>query len=91
MRRSTVVADIAGQCAAMGDLNHAIAAGAMVEGDVHAEMAELVSGRKRGRASADEITVFDSTGTALQDCAAAATIFRRATDAGHGRRIDLGR
>ncbi|MFL6845041.1 MAG: ornithine cyclodeaminase family protein [Allosphingosinicella sp.] len=91
MRRSTVVADIAAQCLAMGDLNHAVAAGLMAEGDVHAEMADLVSGRKRGRASAEEITLLDSTGTALQDCAAAATIFRRAMDAGHGRSIDLGR
>jgi alanine dehydrogenase len=91
MRRATVVADIAGQCAAMGDLNHAIAAGVMVQGDIHAEMAELVFGRKRGRGSAEEITLFDSTGTALQDCAAAATIFRRATAAGHGGSIDLGR
>jgi alanine dehydrogenase len=91
MRSATVVADIAGQCSAMGDLNHAIAAGLMAQGDVHAEMADLVSGRKRGRGSAEEIIVFDSTGTAVQDCAAAATIFRRATKAGHDRSIHLGR
>jgi ornithine cyclodeaminase/alanine dehydrogenase-like protein (mu-crystallin family) len=90
MRGATVVTDIADQCAAMGDLNHAIAAGAMTREDVHAELAELVAGTKAGRGSPDEITVFDSTGSALQDCAAAATIFRRAVDAGHGRSIRLG-
>jgi ornithine cyclodeaminase/alanine dehydrogenase-like protein (mu-crystallin family) len=72
-----VVADVLGQCETMGDLRHAIAAGAIARDQVHAELAELVGGTKLGRRSADEITVFDSTGTALQDVAAAALIYRR--------------
>ena len=62
----------------MGDLRHAVAAGAMTARSVHAELADLVTGRKPGRTSADEITLFDSTGTALQDVAAAASIYERA-------------
>jgi ornithine cyclodeaminase/alanine dehydrogenase len=46
---------------------------------VHAELGEVVAGRKRGRESADEIIVFDSTGTGLQDVAAAIAVYRRAT------------
>ena len=38
---------------------------------VHAELGEIVTERKRGRASAEEIIVFDSTETGLQDVAAA--------------------
>ena len=73
-----VVADILNQCAEMGDLRHAIRAGTMCRDDVHAELAELVGGSKPGRTSEDRITLFDSTGTALQDVASAALIYRRA-------------
>lgn len=79
LSRSTVVADILEQCALIGDLHHAIDAGVMKTTDVHAELADVVSGRKPGRRSVDEITVFDSTGTALEDVAAALRAYERAT------------
>jgi alanine dehydrogenase len=41
---------------------------------VHAELAEVVSGRRPGRTRDGEITVFDSSGTALQDVAAAVAV-----------------
>ena len=72
-----VVTDVRAQCAAMGDLRHALAAG-VNPGCVHAELAELVSGAKAGRTSREQITLFDSTGTALQDVASAAMIYERA-------------
>jgi alanine dehydrogenase len=75
---STVVADLIDQCAAIGDLHHAIEANTMSREDVHAELGEIAAGLKPGRASEDEITIFDSTGTALQDVAAAAAVYRRA-------------
>jgi alanine dehydrogenase len=81
MAKALVVTDLTDQCAAMGDLRHAIHAGAMGCDDVHAELAELVAGRKAGRTSGDEVTLFDSTGTALQDVAAAALIYERAANA----------
>lgn len=84
-----VVADVLDQCAAMGDLHHAIAAKAVQREAVHGELAELVCGTKRGRTSADEIIIFDSTGTGLQDVAAAAAIYERATADGHSRRVAL--
>jgi ornithine cyclodeaminase/alanine dehydrogenase-like protein (mu-crystallin family) len=84
---SKVVADITEQCAEIGDLHHAIAAGLMGIADVHAELGELVAGRKPGRTSPEEITIFDSTGTALQDVAAAAMVYERATKSGQGARF----
>ena len=77
MRDALIVADSIDQCAAMGDLRHAIAAGAVRREDVHAELGDLVLGTRAGRASGDQITLFDSTGTALQDVAAAAAIYQR--------------
>ena len=81
---SRLVTDLTEQCAAIGDLHHALAAGAMTRGDVHAELGEIVAGLKPGRTSDGEITVFDSSGTALQDVAAAAAVYRRAVERGEG-------
>jgi ornithine cyclodeaminase/alanine dehydrogenase-like protein (mu-crystallin family) len=86
---STVVVDLLEQCAAIGDLHHALEAGALTRGDVHAELAEIVAGRAPGRRSPDEVVVFDSTGTALQDVAAAWLVYTRARASGAGLRVDL--
>lgn len=75
---SKVVTDITEQCAAIGDLHHALTAGLMSRADVHAELGEIIAGRKPGRTDDGEITVFDSTGTALQDVAAAVAVYRQA-------------
>ena len=82
MARAAVVTDSTAQCAIMGDLHHAIAAGAMTETDVRGELAEVLAGTRPGQSSADEIIVFDSTGTGVQDVAAAAAIYERCADRG---------
>jgi alanine dehydrogenase len=56
---------------------------------VHAEIGELVEGRKAGRASSTQITLYKSVGVAVQDGAAAAVVLRAAREAGAGREIDL--
>jgi alanine dehydrogenase len=78
MARSKVVCDVIEQCAIMGDLHHALEAGAMRAENVFAELGEIVAGRKPGRESAEEVIVFDSTGMALQDVATAATVYEKA-------------
>jgi ornithine cyclodeaminase/alanine dehydrogenase-like protein (mu-crystallin family) len=87
---STVVADVLDQCVAIGDLRHAIAAGVMTRADVHGELADLVAGTIPGRVSPNEITIFDSTGTALEDVAAAGIVYRRALADGSGFAVELG-
>ncbi len=77
MAAAKVATDVTTQCAEMGDLHHAIAAGMMTTADVDAELGELLVGEKAGRASPDEIIIFDSTGTGLQDVAVAAAIYER--------------
>jgi alanine dehydrogenase len=84
-----VVADILDQCAKIGELHHAIDAGVMTAGDVGAELAAVVAGKAPGRRANDEITVFDSTGTALEDVAAAAWTYERAITEKRGTAIDL--
>ncbi|MEW6206906.1 MAG: ornithine cyclodeaminase family protein [Acidobacteriota bacterium] len=82
MATSKVVVDSLAQCSAIGDLHHALALGLMSEKDVAAELGEVIAGQKTGRESADETIIFDSTGTALQDVAAAALVYEKAEGAG---------
>ena len=89
MAESGVVVDVLEQCERMGDLRHAIAAEAMTRDDVAADLAEVVSGRKPGRRRHDDVMIFDSTGTALQDAAAAGLAYERAIAAGIGVALDL--
>ena len=90
MAAGTVVVDVLDQCASIGDLHHALEAGALTRDNVHAELADIVTARKPGRRSRDEITIFDSTGTALEDVAAAAVVYERAVAAGAGLTVALG-
>jgi ornithine cyclodeaminase/alanine dehydrogenase-like protein (mu-crystallin family) len=88
MAAARVVVDDLAQCLAGGDLHHAVAAGAMVEADVHADLARVVAGRHAPIAASD-IVVFDSTGVAIEDAAAADRIYERARELGLGRMLRL--
>jgi alanine dehydrogenase len=90
LARSRLVVDSLEQAAAIGDLHHALRAGTLRREDVYAELWELVTERKPGRAPEEEVTLFDSTGIALQDVAAAALVYERATAAGRGQRLAFG-
>ena len=90
LARSTLVVDVLEQCARIGDLHHALDAGTMRREDVHGDLADVVSGRRPGRRSADEVTVFDSTGTALEDVAAASVVYERALTGTRCRAIEFG-
>ena len=85
----TLVTDVTAQCAAIGDLHHAVDAGLLGPQDVHAELGDIVAGGKPGRRTADEIIVFDSTGMALQDVAAAAAVYEAALANRRGREVVL--
>lgn len=81
---SRVVVDVLEQCAAFGDLHHAIERGVMTAANVHAELGSIVAGVKPGRTSPEETFVFDSTGMALQDAATAVVVLERARAHGLG-------
>jgi len=89
MAKNKIVSDLLEQCAVMGDLHHALDAGVLTRADVHAELGEVVAGKKPGRESEEEIIIFDSTGMALQDVAAAAFLYQKAQQNGSGVRLSL--
>jgi len=84
---ATLVVDVFEQCAEIGELQHALAAGLITRDRVHAELADVVAGRRPGRTRPDEITIFDSSGTALQDVAAAMVVYVKARAAGRGLEV----
>lgn len=86
---SLAVVDSLEQAVEIGDLHHALAAGAVDRGHVHATLGEIIAGRRPGRGDAESITLFDSTGLGLQDVAAATEIYRRACQAGVGIRLAI--
>lgn len=86
---ATVVADSLEQCAEIGELQHVLGPGLMRRDQVHGELADLVSGRRPGRTREDETTIFDSTGVALEDVAAAIVVFEKARTSGHGTEVAL--
>jgi len=89
LAQSRVVPDILDQAAVMGDLHHAIAAGAMTRDDIHGQLADILCGRVPGRRNDDEVFIFDSTGTALQDVATASIALTRAVERGVGVEVDF--
>ena len=86
---SLSVVDSLEQAAEIGDLHHALEAGAVTRAHVHADLGEILAGTKPGRTNAQAITLFDSTGMGLQDVAAAVAIYKRALEAGAGTRLSL--
>ncbi len=89
MAKADVVTDVTTQCAAMGDLHHAVAAGAMTAEDVMADLGTLLLERVEVTCGSGRIVVFDSTGVAAQDVASAAAIYERAREEGVGTRIQF--
>jgi alanine dehydrogenase len=89
MRRARILVDDVEACASSGDLNHALRSGAVSKDRVHADLAELASSRKQGRLTADELVIFDSSGSGVQDVAAAWTAFLEAVRRDAGLRFDL--
>ncbi|HWX56257.1 MAG TPA: ornithine cyclodeaminase family protein [Verrucomicrobiae bacterium] len=84
-----IIVDVLEQSLTIGDLHHAVEAGVVTASDVYAELGAIVAGKKPGRTSEEETFIFDSTGMALQDVAAAAAVYENALRAKAGLVLDL--
>lgn len=71
------------------DINWPIRDGKMTKDHVHAELGELVSGTRPGRANDQQITLYKSVGVAVEDAAATALVLRLAKERGVGKQIDI--
>ncbi|QLK24391.1 ornithine cyclodeaminase family protein [Natrinema zhouii] len=85
LQAARIVIDDHEQCTHSGEINVPYGEGSLTDADIHGEIGELVVGSKAGRTDETGITVFDSTGLAIQDVAAARVVYEtaRETDAGY--------
>ncbi|MBS7605873.1 MAG: alanine dehydrogenase [Candidatus Bathyarchaeia archaeon] len=89
LKRSKIVVDDLEQAAHSGEINVPLRMGIISKADIWAELGEIIVGKKPGRTWRDEITVFVSTGLAIQDAVTANLAYKRALEKGVGRRIRI--
>ena len=71
-----------------GEVNVPLHSGAFDQGEIKGTLGEVICGKKPGR-KGDEITVFDSTGLAIQDLALAKVVYRVAREKKLGLDVEL--
>lgn len=77
-RNAKIIVDSISQCTEKGETWHPLNKNIIAKDDIHGEIGEVLLGRKPGRESDDEITIFDSTGMAIQDNTTAGKIYQNA-------------
>jgi alanine dehydrogenase len=89
LREARIVVDEPEQSLHGGELNVPVSQGLLSEHDIAAMLGEVITGSKTGRQSPSDITVFDSTGLAIQDVALASALYERARIRGVGVYVEL--
>ncbi len=82
LKRAKVFVDDIEQASHSGEVNVPLSTGELLSSDIHAELGEVVAGIKTGRETDEEITIFDSTGLAVQDLVTADMVYRKALEKG---------
>ncbi|KQU71620.1 hypothetical protein ASC75_24360 [Aminobacter sp. DSM 101952] len=88
LANATVFTDEIAQAVTIGETQHAVAEG-LVDASAIIEIGAVINGDHPGRVSADEITLFDATGVALQDLAVASVAVERAVATGVATTVDF--
>lgn len=79
LKQARVVIDNWEQASHSGEINVPLSKGIITRDDIYGDIGEIATGVKPGRESAEQITVFDSTGLAIQDISVASEIYRKLT------------
>ncbi|TIP33619.1 MAG: ornithine cyclodeaminase family protein, partial [Mesorhizobium sp.] len=77
------------QSLTIGEFQHAYAQGLVEESGIRGSLGDVIAGTADGRRSAEEITIFDGTGVALQDLVVADLAVRRAIEKGLGLQVEF--
>ena len=76
LKRSKIVIDDWEQASHSGEINVPLAKGVISKKDIYAEIGQVVTGKKKGRPSANAITIFGSTGLGVQDLVTAHLVYK---------------
>jgi len=86
---ATVVIDDYEQCTHSGEINVPWSEGVLSDEDIHGELGEVIVGEKSGRTPETGVTVFDSTGLAIQDVATSHVVYEYAAEHDVGEVVSL--
>jgi len=89
LKRAKIVVDDWEQASHSGEINVPLSQGIITKENIWAEIGEIVAGLKPGREKPDEITVFTSTGLAIQDAVTAKIAYDKAVEKKIGRWIPI--
>ncbi|MEM2106499.1 MAG: alanine dehydrogenase [Candidatus Bathyarchaeia archaeon] len=84
LKRAVIIVDDWEQAFHSGEINVPASKGLINRRDIHGELGEVIVGKKKGRTTDKEITVFDSTGLAIQDATVAKLVYKKALEEGVG-------
>jgi len=89
LKKGKVIIDDWNQASHSGEINVPLSRGEITRANIHGELAHIILGKKSGRTNSREITIFDSTGLAIQDVALADQIYQEALKKKKGRWVNL--
>lgn len=89
LRRARVIVDEWGQASHAGELNVAVERDGYARADIAGQLGEILNGAAAGRTSPSDITIFDSTGLAIQDVAVARLVYDKAVKIKKGQVLQL--
>ncbi|MGQ9587983.1 MAG: alanine dehydrogenase [Thermoplasmata archaeon] len=89
LKRAYLVIDDWEQASHSGEINVPLSKGELSKDDVNAEIGEIVAGLKPGRQNDEQITVFCSTGLAIQDCLTAKIVYDHALTQKIGKSMQI--
>lgn len=87
LKRAKIVVDDFAQASHSGEVNVPLTKGLLAKKDIFCELGEVITGKKKARTSDSDITVFDSTGLAIQDVATADMVYRKALEKNRGIKL----
>jgi alanine dehydrogenase len=89
LKRSKIIVDDKLQAFHSGEVNVALSRRMISKKDIYATLGDIIVGRKKGRVGKREITIFDSTGLAIQDIAVANLVYKKACESKKGKWIKI--
>lgn len=88
LKCAKIVIDDWEQASHSGEINVPLNKGMITKADIYAEIGDIVAEAKPGRVSEDEITIFDSTGLAIQDVITAWRVYEVSEKTDFGRKLE---
>jgi alanine dehydrogenase len=89
LQRAKIIVDDMEQASHSGEINVPISQGVITIDNIYGTLGEVVAGFKKGRESDEEITIFDSTGLAIQDIICAQLVYEKAKETGKQSFVEL--